>query len=148
MSKYSVELTANQRDALEQIVKQGDSPARKIMHAHILLKADKGPHGPRWSDTQIREAFGLGETILKRVRKQFVEEGMEAALNRKKQPKRPQKQRLDGEQEAQIIAVLCTEHPEGAERWTLRALTDRVIELEIVETVSHETIRKVLKKMS
>jgi len=116
------------------------------MRAQILLKTDKGPEGPRWSDTQIREAFGLGETILKVVRKCFVEKGLEEALERKKQPKRPEKRKLDGKQEAQMIAVLCTEHPEGAERWTLRALTDRLIRLEIVETISYETVRQVLKK--
>jgi transposase len=148
MSKYSVELKPEERVYLEQIIKKGEAPAQKIMHAQILLKTDKGPKGPRWSDTQIREAFGLGETVLKVVRKRFVEEGLEAALNRKKQPKRPEKQKINGVQEAQIIAVLCTERPEGAERWTLRALTNRIIELEIVESVSHETVRTVLKKMN
>jgi transposase len=148
MSKYTVQLSLEQREYLEQIIKKGEFPARKIMHAHILLKTDKGPNGPRWSDTKIQEAFGLGETVLKVVRKRFVEEGLEAALNRKKQPKRPEKQKVNGVQEAQIIAVLCTEDPEGAERWTIRALTNRIIELEIVESVSHETVRTVLKKMN
>ncbi|MBA2678572.1 MAG: IS630 family transposase, partial [Ktedonobacteraceae bacterium] len=146
MSKYTVRLSADQREYLEQIVKKGETSARKIMHAHILLKTDKGASGPRWSDRQIREAFGLGETVLYVVRKRFVEEGLEGALQRKRQPKRPEKQKVDGAQEAQIIAVLCSERPEGAERWTLRALTDRIIELEIVEDVSYETVRTVLKR--
>jgi transposase len=146
MSKYSVELSEEQRTSVEQIVTKGEASARKIMHAHILLKTDKGKNGPRWSDRQIQEAFGLGETVLKVVRKRFVEEGLEAALERKRQPPRPEKQKIDGVQEAQIIAVLCTERPEGAERWTIRALTDRILELEIVESVSHETVRTVLKK--
>jgi len=146
MGKYTVQLTKEQRKDLEEITRKGEESARKIMHAQILLKADKGPEGPRWSDTQIREAFGLGETILKTVRKRFVEEGLEAALERKRQPRRPQKQKLDGKQEAQIIAILCTEQPEGEERWTLRALADRVVRLEIVKSISHETVRQVLKK--
>lgn len=148
MSKYSIQLSGEQRTYLEHLVKKGEASARKIMHAHILLKTDKGANGPRWSDTQIREAFGLGETVLKVVRKRFLEEGLEAALERKRQPRRPEKQKINGAQEAQIIAVLCTERPEGAERWTLRALTERIIELEIVESVSYETVRTVLKKMS
>lgn len=146
MSKYSVELSQEQRKELEELVKKGEAPARKIMHAHILLKTDKGKNGPRWSDRQIQEAFGLGETVLKTVRKRFVEEGLEVALQRKRQPPRPQKRKIIGEQEARIVAVLCTEQPEGAERWTLRALTDRILELEIVESVSYETVRTMLKK--
>jgi transposase len=147
MSKYTVKLHSKQREYLEQIIQKGESNAHKIMHAHILLKTDKGGEGPRWTDRQIKEAFGPGETTMKNVRKRFVEEGLEEALERKRQPKRPEKQKLDGKQEAQVIAILCTQHPEGAERWTLRALRDRTVELEIVENISYETIRKVLKKI-
>lgn len=128
------------------MVKQGEAPAAKIMHAHILLKCDKGEGGPRWSDQAIRAAFGIGGTLIKRVRKRFVENGLEDALNRRPQPERPDKQKIDGEQEAQLIALMCTQRPEGQERWTLRALTDRIIEVEIVESVSYETVRTVLKK--
>lgn len=146
MSKYSVKLNQGERKLLDDLLKKGEAPARKIMHAQILLKSDKGQWGPRWPDTQIQEAFGLGETVIKRVRKRYVENGLEDALERRKQPKRPQKQKIDGKQEAQVIAVLCTEHPEGQECWTLRALRDRIVELEIVEQVSYETVRTVLKK--
>jgi transposase len=148
MSKYSVKLHQDQRKMLEQIVKTGTSPARKIMHANILLKTDSGPQGPGWSSDQIREAFGIGSTVIKEVRRRYFENGMEDALERKPQPRRPNKVKIQGKQEAQIIAVLCTEKPEGQERWTLRALRDRVIELEIVETISHEAIRTTLKKMN
>ena len=148
MSKYSVKLNQGQRNMLEDVAKTGEAPARKIMHAQILLKCDKGEWGPRWRDQQIREAFGVGETLMKRIRKRYVEDGLEAALERKKHPKRPEKQKIDGKQEAQIIALLCTERPEGQERWTLRALTDRIIEVELVEQVSYETVRTVLKKTS
>lgn len=146
MSKYSVKLNREQRDHLEELVKKGEAPARKIEHAHILLKCDKGEWGPHWQDKRIEEAFGVGETLIKRVRKRFVEHGMEDALNRRKQPERPEKQRIDGKQEAQIIATICTERPQGREVWTLRVIAARSVELGIVESVSHETVRTVLKK--
>jgi transposase len=146
MSKYSVKLNQGQRTTLEEVVKKGTASARKIMHAQILLKSDKGEWGPKWREKQIREALGVGETVIKTTRKRFVENGLEDAIERRKQPKRPEKQRIDGEQEAKLIAVLCTEQSEGQERWTLRALNKRIIELEIVEQVSRETIRTVLKK--
>jgi transposase len=148
MSKYSVKLNQGQRKMLEDIVKKGEAPAKKIMHANILLKTDSGEHGPRWSVKKIQEALGVGSTVVKVVRKRFVENGIEDALNRREQPERPEKRKITGRQEAQIIATLCTEKPEGQEKWTLRALTDRIIELEIVEQVSEETVRQVLKKTS
>lgn len=146
MSKYSVKLNQEQRSMLEDVVKKGTAPARKIMHAQILLKSDKGRWGPRWQDKQIQEAFGMGETVLKTTRKRFVENGLEDALERRKQPKRPEKQKIDGKQEAQIIAMMCTERPEGQERWVIRTIQERIIQLEIVEHVSHETVRTVLRK--
>ena len=146
MSKYSVKLNPGQRKMLEEIVKKGEAPARKIMHANILLKTDSGEQGPRWTMQKIQEAFTVGSTTVKEVRKRFVENGIEDALNRRGQPERPEKRKIQGVQEAHVIAVLCTEKPEGQEKWTLRALTDRIIELEIVEKVSHETVRTVLKK--
>jgi transposase len=146
MSKYSVKLNPGQRKMLEEIVKKGEAPARKIMHANILLKTDSGEQGPRWTMQKIQEAFPVGSTTVKEVRKRFVENGIEDALNRRGQPERPEKRKIQGVQEAHVIAVLCTEKPEGQEKWTLRALTDRIIELEIVEKVSHETVRTVLKK--
>jgi transposase len=146
MGIYSVRLNQGQRKSVEQIVKSGTAPARKIMHAQILLKVDQGAGGPHWSHKQICEAFGISEKLITKVKKRFVQEGLEAALNRKKQAERPEKRKIDGKQEAQIIAVLCTQQPAGQERWTLRALAERVVELEIVESVSHETIRTMLKK--
>jgi transposase len=148
MSKYSVKLNQEQRKVLEDLVKKGEAPARKITHANILLKADCGEQGPRWSMKKIQEAFGVGSTLVKMVKKRFIENGLEDAINRRSQPERPEKRKIAGKQEAQIIAILCTEKPEGQERWTLRALTDRIIELEIVEQVSDETVRMVLKKTS
>src|SRR5450631_647387 len=148
MSKYSVKLNPEQRKMVEEIVKKGEAPARKIMHANILLKTDTGEHGPRWSMQKIQEAFAVGSTTVKEVRKRYVESGIEDALNRREQPERPKKRKIAGEQEAHLIAILCTQKPEGQEKWTLRALADRLVELEIVEEVSHETVRTVLKKMN
>jgi transposase len=149
MSKYSVELTAEERAYCEEIIKKGVGLASEIRHAHLLLKMDKGKDGPRWTDKELMEVFGVGETQPRWVRKRYKAEGVEAAIKKRPHPKRPEKKKITGEQEAHIIAVLCTEQPEGAERWTLRALTDRILELEIVEeTVSYETVRQVLKKMS
>ncbi len=146
MSKYSVKLSREQRTQLEALVKKGTAPARDILHAQVLLKTDSGEHGPRWSVKQIQAAYGVGSTMIKRIRHRFVEQGLEPAVVRKKQAPRPQKRKIDGEQEAHVIAMMCTQKPEGRERWTLRAVRDRAIELEIVEEVSHETIRTVLKK--
>lgn len=113
-----------------------------------MLKADASASGPKWSDRQIEQAFGVSYRTILRIRKRFVQQGMQAALHRCKQPERPAKRIVDGEQEAHIIAVLCHERPQGRERWSLRLLASRVVELEIVEHLSHETLRQVLKKMN
>jgi transposase len=146
MSKYSVKLNQEQRQMVEELVKKGTAPARKIQRANILLKTDSGKQGPRWSTKKIQEAFGASCSLIKSVRKRFVEGGIEDALNRRGQPERPEKRKIQGEQEAQIIALMCTEDPEGQERWTLRALTNRIIALEIIKETSYETVRMVLRK--
>lgn len=140
-----MKLSREQRALVEEVVKKGEAPARKIQRAHILLKTDSGDHGPRWSTKQIQEAFGVGSTLIKSVRKRYVQNGREDALNRRKQPERPEKRKINGEQEAQIIALMCSERPEGQERWTLRAFTERIIGLEIIEQTSYETVRTVLR---
>jgi len=145
MSKYTVKLTQEQRTMVEEIVKKGTAPARKIQRANVLLKADRGAQGPRWSTKQIQEGFGVGSTTIKSVRKRFVENGIEDAISRREQPERPEKRKINGEQEAHIIALMCTESPEGQERWTLRAFTERIIALEIVTETSYETVRMVLR---
>lgn len=146
MGKHSITLSPSQRQELEKLTSAGAASARSIMHAHILLKADDSSQGPRWSDSQIEDAFGASYRTILRTRKRFVQDGLQAALYRKKQGHRPEKRVLDGEQEAHIIAVLCHEKPEGRERWTLRLLAKRVVELEIVKQVSHESVRDLLKK--
>ena len=146
MKKNNIRLTQEQRRELEALISAGQAPARKITHARILLKVDCGPDGPRWSARQIHEALEVGETTVHRVRRSFVQGGLQAALNRRPQPPRHEKRKLDGEQEAHLIALLCGQAPEGYERWSLRLVADKLVELEIVESVSHETVRQVLKK--
>lgn len=147
MGKHSITLSAEQRQELEHFVTRGTAAARAIGHAHVLLQADDSSQGPRWSDRQIEAAFAVSYRTILRIRKTFVAAGLQAALHRKKQPERAHKRKLDGQQEARVIAVLCQEKPEGQEQWTMRLLASRVVELEIVESISHETLRQTLKKM-
>lgn len=146
MKKNLVQLSKEQRHVLEELIKTGEAPANKIQHAHILLKADSGPYGPRWSDRQIHEAFEVAESTVLRVRRRYQELGLEHALSRSPQPPRPDKRKLDGDQEAQVITLLCSQPPDGQERWSLRLVALRMVELELVNCVSHETVRQVLKK--
>lgn len=148
MKKNSIELTQEQRLHLEEVISKGNAQARKIQHAHVLLKIDSGKDGPNWSDGQIKEAFEVSPATVWRIRRRFLEQGMDDALNRRLQPERPQKRKITGEQEAQITALACTEAPTGYSRWSIRLLTKRAIELEIVEDIGRETIRLTLKKMS
>lgn len=120
--------------------------AYKRKHAAILLKADQGPDGPGWTDVRIAEALDLSVRSIESLRQRLVEEGLEACLVRKKPARPPRERKLDGEQEARLIAVSCSAPPEGRERWTLRLLADRLVELEVVDSISHETVRQTLKK--
>lgn len=146
MKKYSIVLTQEQRQSLEKLISSGEASARKLTHARILLKADDGPYGPGWSERQIQEALEVSESTVRRVRHRFLEGGVDLALNRCPQPPRPQKRKLDGVQEAQVVAVLCGPVPDGYEQWSLRLVSRRLVELEITDQVSHETVRQVLKK--
>jgi transposase len=142
--KYFVKLTEEERQSLETLVSQGRTAARKITRAWILLKADAGV-GPAWSDEQIRTAFGVGLATIYRVRQTYVEEGLAAVLTRR--PKsRHRHRKLDGEQEAHLIALACSQPPPGRRRWTLRLLADKLVELEHSERVCLETVRQTLKK--
>lgn len=145
--RYVVTLADTERDQLKRLIAAGTEAARKLTHARILLKADQGPDGPGWVDDAIAEAVEVSQPTVSRVRKQYVEEGLEAALNRRA-PTREYVRKLDGAQEAHLIALACGKPPEGADRWTLRLLAAKLVELEIVEDVSHQTVRRVLKKTS
>ena len=144
--KYPVILSEAERDQLKSLIAAGTAPARKLTHARILLKADQSTEGPGWVDEQVADAVETSQPTVARVRKQYFEEGLEAALNRRP-PNRVYQRKLDGKQEARLIALACSEPPEGQARWSLRVLADKLVELEIVEEeVSYQTVRRTLKK--
>ena len=145
MNKYKVTLTDEERSTLLELISRGKGPARKLCHARILLKADVKPPGSSWPDQKISEALEVGTATIERVRKRFVEEGLEEALGRKK-PRREYERRLDGKAEAHLIALSCGQAPQGRERWTLQLLADRMVALGHVEAVSRDTVRRTLKK--
>jgi len=143
--KYPVILSESEREELKRLIAAGTAPARKLTHARILLKADQSPEGPGWVDEQVAEAVETSQPTVARVRKQYFEEGLQAALDRRP-PNRHYQRKLDGEQEAHLLALACSEPPEGQARWSLRLLADKLVELEIVEDVSYQTVRRTLKK--
>jgi transposase len=142
--KYVVRLTENERGELETLVRRGSAHTRKLLYARILLKADAdGPD--RWTDERIAEAFEVSTATVARERRRFCEDGLEVALMPKK-PGRPRRRVLDGRAEAHLIALSCSDPPEGRERWSMRLLADRMVELGHAEALSHETVRRTLKK--
>jgi hypothetical protein len=144
--RYRVALTPIERDQLKRLLAAGTESARKLTHARILLKADQGPDGPGWVDQAIADAVEVSQPTISRVRKQYVEHGLEAALNRRP-PSREYVRKLDGVQEAKLLAVACGKPPSGQARWSLRLLADKLVELEIVaDGVSYQTVRRILKK--
>jgi hypothetical protein len=148
MKKYVVRLTSEERMRLQRLVSVGKAAARKILHASILLQADQGPDGPAWRDEQIAQGLSAHPRTIANVRQRLVEQGLEAALERKKQEHPSRGPTLDGKAEARLIALRCGEPPQGRLRWTLQLLADKLVELNVVESVSYETVRRVLKKTS
>lgn len=145
--KYIVTLTDKERDTLRKLVSSGKGAARKLAHARILLKADEAEGAPAWRDVDISRGVDVGTATVERVRKRFVEEGLDAAL-RRRTPRRVYPRKLDGEGEAQLIAIACSEPPEGRGRWTLGLIADRIVEFGIVDSISRETVRQAMKKTS
>jgi transposase len=143
--KYIVRLNSDEREHLQRLVSTGKAAAYKRQHAQILLKADIGEYGPGWNDKDISEAFDASTRTVERIRQRLVEGGLEAALSRAKQA-RYRTPRLDGDGEAHLVTLACSQPPEGYARWTLRLLADKLVELDQVETLSYETVRQVLKK--
>jgi hypothetical protein len=143
---HIVRLALEERLELEAMIKKGRAAVYKIRHAHILLKADAD--GPAWTDTRIADAFGCHYRTVADVRKRCVLEGLKRALDRKKQLRPSVMPKLDGEKEAKLITIACSEAPEGRTRWTLRLLADKLVELDIVDTISYETVRQTMKKTS
>lgn len=145
--KYTVRLTASERSQLKDLISSGEVSARQIRRAYILLKSDSSAAGPGWGYQAICEAYEVSSLTVYNVRKKYCEGGLQRAILRKK-PDRVYERRLDGAGEAHLIALACSEPPDGYERWSLRLLQDRLVRLEIVENISHETIRQTLKKTS
>src|SRR3712207_2203059 len=144
--KYRVTLTAEEREELERLLARGKADVRKIKHAQILLKADEADDGPAWSDARIAEAVEAGTATVERLCRRFVEEGLASALSPYRGGTRSYERKLDGAQEAHLIALACSAPPEGRARWTLRLLAQRMVELAYVDTLSYETVRQTLKK--
>jgi transposase len=147
VKKYIVTLTEDERSELNALARSGKAAAYKITRARILLKADAAEGGPAWQDQQIADALDVGTATIERLRRRFVEDGLEAALGRKKQAT-PRPPLLDGAAEARLVALACSAPPDGRACWTLRLLADKLVELEVVPAVSHETVRQALQKTS
>jgi transposase len=152
MKRYRVTLTGAERDELAALLARGKADVRKLKHAQVLLRADEGEAaagtdaGPGWCDTRIAEAVGVGVATVQRLRQRFVEDGFAAALSTYRMGERVYERKLDGAQEAHLIALACGTPPEGRARWTLRLLADQMVALEHADAVSYETVRQVLKK--
>jgi hypothetical protein len=142
--KYIVRLTDSERETLREVTKRLSGSSQKVRRANILLKADAD--GPNWPDNQIAEAFSCQRQTVEKVRKKLVTRGFDEALNGKAPAEPPRAKLLDGRQEAQIIALRLSDPPKGFSGWTLRLLANKAVELEIVESISHETVRTTLKK--
>ena len=145
--RYRVTLTQPERQELQQLISRGKADARKLAHARILLQADEAEGGPRCTDGQIASSLDTTTRTVERVRERFVEQGLDAALL-PKPSRRVYSRKLDGRQEAKLIALACARPPAGKRRWTLRLLADEMVELEVVDSLSHETVRQTLKKTS
>ena len=143
--KYVVKLTASEYAQLHAVLRAGKASAATQAHARVLLKADQGEGGPAWPDAKIAAALEVGPSTVHRVRQAYVEEGLEAALHRQR-PTGRQYRKLDGAQEARLVALACSPPPEGRARWTLRLLADRLVALEVVDAISPECVRTTLKK--
>jgi Homeodomain-like domain len=146
--RYKVPLLPEERDNLQRLVSTGKAAAYKRTRAQILLKADQSTQGPAWTDQQIGEAFDVGRLTVERTRKALVLDGLETALQRKQREHPPVPRKLDGDGEAQLIALACSAPPEGHAQWTMQLYADKLVELQVVDAISDETVRRTLKKMS
>jgi len=142
---YRVTLTEIERQQLHERIAAGRAAARSLTRARVLLKADEGPSGPRWTDEQIMAALDVGRSTVERVRRQFVEEGLDATLH-PRPSRRVYQRKLDGEQEAHLVALACSPPPVGRRQWSLRLLADKMVELRHLDGLSYETVRRTLKK--
>lgn len=146
MKRYIVQLTSEERETLTKLTTSGRSPARLFTRARIILKADQGDDGPAWPDEKISEALDVTVQTIERVRKQLVEEGFDAVLSRRKYTQKVSRKKIDGDVEAHLVAISCSNPPKGRAKWTLRLLADTIVELGYVNSISHEAVRQTLKK--
>ena len=146
MKKYIVRLSPEERANLKKLLTSGRGPGRMFTRVRILLKADQSKGGPAWQDVRISEAFDVTVQTIEKVRKQLVEEGFDAVLSRRPYKQKVSRKKIDGDVEAHLIALCCSDPPEGRVRWTLRLLADKVVEFGYVDSISHEAIRQTLKK--
>ena len=146
--RFVVTLTSVEREQLEAVTRSGKRSARTITHARVLLLVDQGEHGPGWEDHRVAEALGCGHRTVERIRERFVTDGLGAALTHRTPARPPRDPVLDGAAEARLIALACSATPDGRKAWTLRRLADKLVELAVVDSVSHETVRRCLKKTS
>ena len=146
MKKYRVTLTDEERQHLQAMIAAGKAAAKTLAHAHILLKADQAEGGPAWPDHRIAEALEVSVATVERVRQRLVEHGLDAALRRKEQDRPSRLPVLDGRAEARLIALACSPPPLGRAVWTMQLLADKLVELEVVDSISDETVRLALKK--
>lgn len=144
--KYVLKLTADERGDLERLVRRGHVAGWKVQRAQALLHCDQGADGPAWTDERVAEAYGVTVRSLESWRKRAVEAGPMALLERKTRITPAATLKLDGEKQARLTALACSKPPDGLARWSLRLLAERLVELEVVEAVSHETVRRSLKK--
>lgn len=144
-AKYVVKLDGAERDSLQRLVDEGKGSKEARRRARVLLKADEAPGAPAWTDERVAEFAEVGLSTVLRTRRKFVEEGLEAVLRRKPCPERRYR-KLDGAAEARLIATACSRAPDGRSRWTLKMLADRLVELEVVTSISRECVRATLKK--
>jgi transposase len=144
--RYRVILTTEERKELEAMTHKGKTHARKFIHARALLLCDAGSDGPAWNVSDVAEALGVSSRSIEHLKKRFVEEGLEAALERKAREKPPRDIIFDGAFEARLLTLACSDAPEGHRRWTVRLLADKAVELGIADSVSHMTVQRVLKK--
>jgi transposase len=144
--RYLVTLTAEERDRLDRMLGKGKASALVLARARILLKADQAEGGPAWDDARIAQALDVGLRTVERLRRRFVERGLDAALARKTQDRPSRLRKLDGAAEARLIALACSKAPSGRAEWTMQLLADKLVELRVVDSVSDETVRRALKK--
>ncbi len=144
--RYRVTLTPQERSELEAVTRNGKTGAKRFLYARALLLCDAGPEGPAWRVADTAEALGVTPRTIEHLKRRLVEEGLEAALTRKQAEKPPREVIFGGEFEAHLIALACSEPPKGRERWTVRLLAEKAVELDLAPSVSHMTVQRVLKK--